>query len=55
LIGDDHFSVDHTLIQAWGSQKNFHLKNEDDSDINSYSRNAESDFYEENAAIKPMN
>jgi transposase len=29
---DEHFSVDGTLIQAWGSMKSFRPKNEDDDD-----------------------
>lgn len=47
LVSDDHFSVDGTLIQAWASQKSFRPKDEDDSDMNSGSRNAESDFHGE--------
>jgi IS5 family transposase len=46
-VNDDHFSVDGTLIQAWASQKSFRRKDEGGSDMNSASRNAESDLHGE--------
>lgn len=37
LMSSDHFSVDGTLIEAWGSPKSFRPKDEDDGDNNGWS------------------
>jgi len=37
LMSSEHFSVDGTLIEAWGSLKSFRPKDEDDSDNNGWS------------------
>lgn len=37
LMSDEHFSVDGTLIQAWGSLKSFRPKDEDNGDNNGWS------------------
>jgi len=42
LIGDEHFSVDGTLIEAWASHKSF--KRKDDDHTPTAGRNAEVDF-----------
>lgn len=36
LMSSDHFSVDGTLIQAWGSLKSFRPKGDDDQDNNGW-------------------
>jgi transposase len=36
LLSSDHFSVDGTLIEAWGSMKSFREKDDDDSDNNGF-------------------
>jgi transposase len=36
LMSSDHFSVDGTLIQAWGSLKSFRPKDDDDQDNNGW-------------------
>lgn len=43
LMSSDHFSVDGTMIEAWGSLKNFRPKDEDDRDDKD-DRNGWSDF-----------
>jgi IS5 family transposase len=37
LLSETHFSVDGSLIQAWGSAKSFRPKDDDDSDNNGWS------------------
>lgn len=36
LMGSEHFSVDGTLIEAWGSQKSFRPKDDDSGDNNGF-------------------
>lgn len=36
LLGSEHFSVDGTLIEAWGSQKSFRPKDEEGGDNNGF-------------------
>lgn len=36
LLSSEHFSVDGTLIEAWGSMKSFRPKDDDDSDNNGF-------------------
>jgi len=36
LLGSDHFSVDGTMIEAWGSTKSFRPKDEEESDNNGF-------------------